>query len=58
MKKNMHIYPYLNHFAIYEKLTQHCKSTIDQLKTKQNKNFPAELDGSEMAGYSLFCWQV
>ena len=28
---------YLNHFAVHQKLTQHCKSTILQLK-KNNKN--------------------
>ena len=32
MKKNMYIYVQLNHFAIHHKLTQHCKSTILQLK--------------------------
>ena len=29
---------YLHHFAVQQKLTQHCKSTILQLKNKQNKN--------------------
>ena len=31
-----HTHIYLNHFAIYQKLTQHCKSAIFQLK-KKNK---------------------
>ena len=35
----MYIYIYikLNHFAVYLKLTQHCKSTILQYKIKINK---------------------
>ena len=33
MKKEKKIYIYkLNHFAVHQKLTQHCKSTILQLK--------------------------
>ena len=34
MKKNIyvHLYVWLNHFAIYQKLTQHCKSTTPQFK--------------------------
>ena len=37
MKKNMkYIYVYLNHFAVHQKLTQYCKSTILQLKEKAN----------------------
>ena len=41
MKKNIYIYIYiyiyikLNHFAVDLKLTQHCKSTILQLKIKK-----------------------
>ena len=27
----------MNHFAVQQKLTQHCKSTILQLKKKQTK---------------------
>ena len=27
-------YTYMNHFAVHPKLTQHCKSTILQLKNK------------------------
>ena len=35
------VYVSLNHFAIQQKLTQHCKSTILQLKKKkQNKQLP------------------
>ena len=30
MKKNIYIYIKQNHFAVYQKLTQHCKSTILQ----------------------------
>ena len=31
-----YIHVYLNHFAIHQKLTQHCKSTILQFKEKAN----------------------
>ena len=34
MKKNMYIYVLLNHFAVHQKVTQHCKSTILQFKKK------------------------
>ena len=38
MKKNVYIYMcvcvYLNHIAIHQQLTQHCKSTMLQLKKK------------------------
>ena len=34
----LYIYIYLNHFAVHLKLTQHCKSTILQLKKKKNAN--------------------
>ena len=38
LKKNMYIiYLSMNHFAVYLKLTQHCKLTILQLK-KDYKN--------------------
>ena len=37
LKKNRFIYVELNHFAAHLKLTQHCKSTILQLKRKKNK---------------------
>ena len=41
-KKRIHIYVELIHFAVHLKLTQHCKSTILQLKKKRkctiNKN--------------------
>ena len=33
LKEKKYIYIY-NHFAIYLKLTQHCESTIHQLKQK------------------------
>ena len=33
LKKNIYIYVWENHFAIYQKLMQHCKSTI--LKKKE-----------------------
>ena len=38
MKKDIYIYIYikLNHFAVYLKLAQHCKSTILQLKNFSN----------------------
>ena len=32
-----HTYMKLNHFAVHLKLTQHCKSTILQLKKRGNK---------------------
>ena len=32
-----HIYIQLNHFAVHLKLTQHCKSTIPQLKKKRDE---------------------
>ena len=35
----IHIYIKLNHFAVHLKLTQHCKSTILQLKN-QHLGFP------------------
>ena len=34
----MYIYIHLSHFAVQQKLTQHCKSTILKLK-KKKKNF-------------------
>ena len=34
MKKNIYMYIHLNHFVVQQKLTQHCKSTILQLKKK------------------------
>ena len=43
MKKNVCVYTYIyilkkpNHFAVHLKLTQYCKSTILQLKTKLKK---------------------
>ena len=44
MKKNMyymHVYvcAYLNHTAIHQQLTQHCKSTMLQLKKKSMANY-------------------
>ena len=33
LKKNTYIYMIPNHFTVHLKLTQHCKSTILQLKT-------------------------
>ena len=33
-KDRIYVYVYLNHFAVYLKLTQHCKSTIPQYKIK------------------------
>ena len=30
------MYVQLNHFAVHRKLTQHCKSTVLQLKKKKN----------------------
>ena len=41
-----YMYIYMNHLAVQQKLTQHCKSTILQLKTnkktnnKKTQNFP------------------
>ena len=32
-----HTYIYLNHFAIHQKLTQYCKSTILSFKKKKKK---------------------
>ena len=45
MKKNLYIYMYLyldiythmNHFVVSQNATQHCKSTILQLKKKKKK---------------------
>ena len=37
-KKNVHIYVPLIHFAVQQKLTQHCKSTILQFKKILIKN--------------------
>ena len=33
-KEWTYVYVYLNHFAVYLKLTQHCKSTTLQYKIK------------------------
>ena len=33
----IHIYVYLNHFAVHLKLTQHCKSTILQFKKRRRE---------------------
>ena len=42
MKKDIyiyrHIYMYLNCFAVYQKLTQHCKLTLLQCKKNKTKN--------------------
>ena len=35
MKRNMYIYVHLDHFVVHQKLIQHCKSTIFQLKKKR-----------------------
>ena len=35
----MYIYIWLNHFAVYLKLTQHCKLTILQLRKRKNTAF-------------------
>ena len=32
IKNNIYVYIQLNHFAVYQELTQHCKSTIHQFK--------------------------
>ena len=34
IEKNVYIYVKLNHFAVQQKLIQHCKSAICQLKKK------------------------
>ena len=34
----IHINIYLNNFAVHQKLTQHCKSTILQLKKNENRH--------------------
>ena len=38
-KEWIYVYVYLNHFAVYLKLTQHCKSTILQYKLKIKLKF-------------------
>ena len=45
MKKKKYIYTYisLNHFAVHQKLTQHCKSTILQFKKKTRILYTAKL---------------
>ena len=42
MKK--YIYIKLNHFAVQQKLTQHCKSTILQLKNNNISGLEGHLD--------------
>ena len=42
MKKNIYIYIYLNHFAVLQKLTQHCKSMILLFKKKKNLAVPLQ----------------
>ena len=37
-KEWIHVYVYLNHFAVHLKLSQHCESTIRQYKIKTLKN--------------------
>ena len=37
IRKGMYIYVRLGHFAVQQKLVQHCKSTILQLKNKYIK---------------------
>ena len=39
----MYIYVELNHFAVQQKLTQHCKSTILQLKKKRERHLELSL---------------
>ena len=36
----IYMYIYMNHFAVHQKLTRHCKSTI--LQFKKMKNFKKE----------------
>ena len=46
-KKNVYMC-ILGHFAVQQKLTEHCKSTIPQLKTiKKKKRFPQKTTALE-----------
>ena len=47
------IYVYLNHFAVHQKIIQHCKSTILQFKKKfQNSVYTKMLFASKMLTFS------
>ena len=41
-KEQIKVYMYLSHFAVYLKLTLHCKSTVFQYKIKIKKNKKAK----------------
>ena len=57
MKKNINRYVdidkdiYLNHFAVYQKPTQHCKLTILQFKKKKKDKTPEEKLSEVEIGY-------
>ena len=59
MEKNKYIYRErererereLNHFAVHQKLTQHCKSTILQFKKKKAKK---RVTLQEINGHNFF----
>ena len=40
MKKRMYTCVQLSHFAVEQRLAQHCKSTILELKKKLSRDFP------------------
>ena len=50
IKKNMCLYRELNHSAVHQKLTHHCKSTILQLKKKEERSeFPNYMKNTHQA---------
>ena len=52
IKKNIRIYIYLDQFAVKQKLTQHCKSTILQLK------MIFKIKGKYHRGILVFFWST
>ena len=50
VKKSMCLYRELNHSAVHQKLTRHCKSTILQLKKKEERSeFPNYMKNTHQA---------
>ena len=52
MKKSIYIYKKLNHFAVHQKLTQHCKSTILQFKKIINNGNSLEVQWSGLGAFT------
>ena len=61
MKKKISLCVELSHFAIYQKLTQHCKSTVLQLKKNLKRDTLLKLQVEQPVGRTQntpICWCV